>query len=532
LQAIGRQPAGPTEAQFEQLESQVEQLNTEIDQVLQDDKQILYDQQEMEDYLKQQSLDALSDSFVNLENQQQTIYAAFTSAVQDGTGGSFFSLPDIVASTTIMNDIANGIGCTEGAGGQLSCAQPIGLLINDTEQIIGSTAQGSGDVIKVPNFASQLFGAIQDYALEGFPQAGTETPGYDLPTQITLNNETIMAYLSQMATLVQQDSNILATLLYLKYYAPAAAGWESISIPVPGFNDNNSYDQNVAALNSFFSDAADAMHAAATGFLLSDNPGDPSSEGSYKNVKTLPGVSGGTWATSCNLYVWSGACTDASDAFTDGVFDGQHLAALCTSDGESTKAGPLDLITRCYDASTDEPVMAQTGSPYLECQYLSQTNIVTAAPVDNNVAEYASGYGPPDYVTPSVDTGYELEVYGSMPVLTPGSGSFGLTWPDPHQSYISQMVQVNFPNGERAMFNISAQASQLIEVQCGNDYQEGNWCCFNNSGEEPEAAAGGWKGGGYSELYLSSPSTLLTVLVRLDGGGGIHQPYLHLEAQE
>jgi hypothetical protein len=531
LQAIGLQPAGVTQAQFEQLEGQMAQMNTEINQVLQDDQQILYDQAEMEAYMKQASLDALSDSFVNLENPQQTIYAAFVSAVQDGTGGPFFSLPDIIASASIMDEIANAIGCTEGAGGELTCTQPINLLINDTEQIIGSTAQGAGEIITVPNFASQLFGAIQTYALENFPRAGTLTSGYDLPTQITLNNETLMAYLSQMASLVQQDSNILSTLLYLKYYAPASAGWESISIPVPGFNDNNTYDQNMTALNTFFSDAANAMHASATSFLLSDNPGDPSSAGTYKNVKTLPGVSEGTWAAGCNLYVWSGASTAASGGFTDGVFDGQHLAALCTCNGETVTTLPLDLISRCYDASTDQPVMTQIGTSYLECQYLSQTNIVTAAPFDNSVAGYGSGYAPPDYVSQDFDAGYDAEVYGSTPVLTPGSNSFGLTWPDSHQSYVSQMVQVNFPNGERAMFNISAQASQLIEVQCGDGMGNANWGCMDNSGEEPEACAGGWKGGGYSQLTLMSPSTAMSVLVRVDGGGGIHQPYLHLEAQ-
>ncbi len=145
LTAIGLTPAGPTEKQFEQLESQMAQLNTKFNKVMKDDQQILYNQEEMEVYMKAQSLEELSDSFNNLENQEQTIYVAFTSAVQDGTGGSFFSLQQIAASASIMNDIANGIGCTSGAGGELDCSGPISLLINDTENIIGKAAQaGSG----------------------------------------------------------------------------------------------------------------------------------------------------------------------------------------------------------------------------------------------------------------------------------------------------------------------------------------------------------------------------------------------------
>ncbi len=156
------------------------------------------------------------------------------------------------------------------------------------------------------------------------------------------SNETIMPYVAQISLLLQQDYNIMATLLFLKYWAnvdpcsdsptPVASNaWAAILLPYDGFNDSNSAKENLANLDKAYGDFFEQLDAAATECLVSDDPSDPGTAGPYKNLKTWQGVSGGAWTSDCNLYVWSGSSLDANAAFS-GSFDGETLASQCWVD--------------------------------------------------------------------------------------------------------------------------------------------------------------------------------------------------------
>ena len=338
----------PSSAAFEQLQTQLTQLNDKIDQLVQQELQTYIAVNQLSDYMQKMSLNDLNNSFMKMQNRSQTFYFAFNSAVQNQTGGAVFTWQQITESPTIMNNLANGLGCVSGAGGQLSCAIPINFMINDTLNIVGKGNQG-GEIIGVSNFASQLFSAVQTYSLQGFPQAGTNNPSYNLSANMDRNNETVMAYLGQMINVLQQDSNMLNTLLYLRYYAPSSAGFATITIPITGFNSYNTYEQNKQALDTFFASQTETLRQNAQNYLISDNPLQPESAGIYKNAKTINGITGGNWSKGCNLYTWSGASSESNMGYTLGNYTGSKISQALCYDNQDIALGKynLDLAASC-----------------------------------------------------------------------------------------------------------------------------------------------------------------------------------------
>ena len=331
-----------TAQSFEKMQAQLTELNGKIDQLLLTQMQTYIAVNQLSNYMQRMSLNDLNNSFMKMQNRSQTFYFAFNSAVQNQTGGEFFTWEQIADSQRIMTNLANGLGCGAGAGGQLSCATPINLMINDTLNIVGKGNQG-GEIIGVSNFASQLFSAVQTYSLQGFPQAGTNNPNYNLALTMDRHNETVMAYLGQMINVLQQDSNILNTLLYLRYYAPSSAGFASISIPVPGFNSYNSYEQNKLALDTFFATQTETLRQNAQSYLISDNPLQPESAGIYKNAKTIGGMSGGNWTKSCNMYIWTGASNESNMGYKLANYTGAKITQALCYDNQSLAMGKFDL---------------------------------------------------------------------------------------------------------------------------------------------------------------------------------------------
>lgn len=534
LQALGLQPSGPTAAQFNALEAEVNQLSSQIATVIQEEQAIIFQISQLSDYLQKQSLDTLNDSFNAMENQQNTVYMNFVSAVQDGTGGPVFPWSQIVQTSTIMDNIANGIGCVAGAGGNLDCQTPINLLINDALNLTSSPVQPvSGAVFNVPNFASQLFGAIQSYALEGFPQAGS-TSSYNVSGQMTYNDETMMAYLSQMVTTAQQGYDILATLLYLKYNAPLSAGFVNISIPVPGYNDNNSYEQNATALACFYYYESEqcsglsgpgviqTLQANATASILSDNPGNPSQSGSYTNVKTLHGVSGGTWTHSCNLYVWSGASTLANQGYS-GAWSGTSLTTQCFSGSPPplVVGYTIDLSSACASASSANlSFYSGLNASNLQASQLQCNNLNPggySAPGWNNDAGYEFGadWSPDEdwYLginTPGFgDSPYTGPIEGPLSQSSDWSG-WGINYKKVPGMAFSSIWQYNLPSGLIGTFAVLGQDGEYtttgvyLQVLC----LEGDQWCSQLPGEGP-GGGGGQLGAGYSSICIGHQTVTL-----------------------
>ena len=429
-------------ASFEQMEAQFSILNAKIDQLLQQQAQTYVAVNQLSNYMQKMALNDLNNSFMKMQNRNQTFYFAFTSTVQNQTGGEFFSWEQISESPTIMHNLANGLGCVSGAGGHLSCAIPINLMINDTLNIVGKGNQG-GEIIGVSNFASQLFSSIQTYSLQNFPTLGSNNPNYTLGSNLQRNNESIMAYLGQMVNLLQQDYTMLNTLLYLRYFAPTSAGFSTITIPIPGFNSYNTYEQNKQAIDVFYESQIKTLQQNAQSYLISDNPLQPESAGIYKNAKTLPGVTGGNWNKGCNIYVWSGASNESNMGYTLGNFTGSKISQALCHDKSGLAIGKYDI-----------DVAASCNSPQNSVSWYYGKNphnqIFGTLQCDNFKPNYGSGQ------VPSWNDSGAIGSYRLTEVLSAGGaflqGRIGISLTNPQTSMYQlsgfyQGAQYGFQHG-------------------------------------------------------------------------------------
>lgn len=346
LKAIGMAPV--TDTQFNQLETQMSDLSGQIQILINTDTQIYYSINNMQNYLENSSFNTLINEFNQLFDNNSIYYSGFVNATQiSESPATFYSFNQIVSSTQILQNLSSALNCNPTVSGGVSC---VGLTnaYEDTLNIIGqSSGSTTLNTFNVLNFAGQLFNAVQTKSLQGFPSAGNQN-NYNLSNQMIMNNETIMAYLSQISLVLQQDYNMLSTMLYIKYNAESRAGFSGLTFPVSGMLDSESYAYNMQVLNQTYQDYFNTLHNIAAQYILSDNPNNPESAGAYTNVKTLAGVTGGNWSQSCNLYVWSGASTESNQGY-NGTYNGGQLATQCFNNNQNIGNYALTMVEQCSD---------------------------------------------------------------------------------------------------------------------------------------------------------------------------------------
>jgi len=131
----------------------------------------------------------------------------------------------------------------------------------------------------------------------------------------------------------------------------------------------------------------------------------------------------------------------------------------------------------------------------------------------NKIGGYCDSYSG-SYMD-KIDVSRGIVVYGDQKVVKKDNS---LIAPTKKEASIDQFLQVNFSNKERALFQITRGASKLMKVLMG---EGGNyeWTYSNNTGKKPGTVTfgGGWKGGGYSEITLTSKSKEESVKIKIDG---------------
>lgn len=366
LSALGVTSDPATSEQFNELEAQLTGISTQLQTLVDGEDAILFSINEMETYLEQQQLGSLELSFANMQNSSQSAYNQFTAAVQDGTGGPFFTAQQIATSPTIQQELATAFNC---GVPPYSCSNVMAQINTDALNMVGETAANpsGGNVIRSANYANYLFEAIQTLALQDMPAAGT-TSDFNLSQQLTSSNESITAYMTQVAILLQQSYNIQSIMLYLKYCAntsssqcdtasatpsptPSSNPWADIDLAYSGFNDNNTALQNATNLTNTYSQMFTQLNEIATAYLISDNIADPAQSSGLAPAKTLPGVSGGQWVNSCNLYVWSGS-NPTGQSF-DGTWTGNSLGAQCYQGSNQIPTAPIVMTQTCGDGDAN-----------------------------------------------------------------------------------------------------------------------------------------------------------------------------------
>ncbi len=497
LQDIGIQPAGATEVQFDQLENQMSVLSSQIQSLINTSTQIYYSINNMQNYLDNGSFNTLSNEFSQLFNNTSVYYNGFINATMISESPAvFYNFQQITTSANILQNLSSGLDCGSTASGGVSCTG----LINAYEDTLNIIGQSSGNIttntFNTSNFAAQLFQAIQTKSLENFPSAGNQN-NYNLSSQITMNNETILAYLSQVSGVLQQDYNMLATMLYVKYNAPESAGFSGLTFPVAGMIDTQSYAYNMQVLNNTYSNYFTQLHNTASQYILSDNPNNPESAGNYKNVKTLSGVSGGTWSQNCNLYVWSGADSESSQGY-NGSYNGGQITAQCFSNNQNIGQYSLTMVQQCSDGH--DPISFYYGANasnnnvgQLQCQ---QTMNAPTGPFWNSSSWYGN-FGITtahcsDFGCSNGNIGINAQGFNNYPgtnswaaiagvfAVNSGFATWGVDGNNIHGTFASGVFQYITPEGLVDYFAVLLNGNPMgtseswqMQLQCVNNDQ---WC--------------------------------------------------------
>ncbi len=306
-----------------------------------------------------------STVLAEIVDPQDTAYQMFNNALIDASSPTgYFPLPEILSNAFVQAQIAQSAGCIQQSSGQFQCTG-LGALYGDAVSLVGLPGPAGG-LVTEPNLADDVFRTIGTQGVVGFPQAGTAAAtSYSMATALDQNNQTVVGYLTQFATVLQANYTMMASLLVLEYCAAGPGGsvpalctqegnptWTTpisnpglatpspsgsispfalVDFPWSGYSDQNSLQQNLTALNNDYTSMFNTLGAAADAQILSDSPLQPAPAGTSwpttHQVSTLPGMPGGNWSTACAVYVWSGLFGDA-DGFT-GTWDGLTLQPEC-----------------------------------------------------------------------------------------------------------------------------------------------------------------------------------------------------------
>lgn len=388
------------------------------------------------------------------------------------------------------------------------------------------------------SYLSVLFEATQQYLLaDKLPQVGGQSTS--LKTVVDQYNEGLMNQYAYVLLSLQKFFIIEQALVYMgssdtknDVCITALDGlWvqhdtDSITImntyAVNLKNLQSSYNNIIKVVKNVFNEAiiSDKIEGYSTPKSDPDitKPWIATIEINTKIINALGNqnyIPGGDWKNdACILYQWDGF-SDWNQIFK-GDFDGSVLTGQCTYNGK-TASSTLDMNTRCYDGGQDTPNMTQTANPYLECEYLNTANLMSLNPVNN----ISSGYYPGNrnaHFDPQLIVRDYIAIHNDNTIyFKPTSYASG--------SHISQFIQVNFDNNERALVQFDAKSwdcsggdCHYCSVQCGTSkgvQGQVYWACGGNHSSDDPANPGT----GDSEQDITSASGEETVQIRIDGGG-------------
>ena len=369
-------------------------------------------------------------------------------------------------------------------------------------------------------------------------------------------NEGVINQFIEVLIALQQFYLYEQAILYLGQDGEDGCSAESgfnVWVQEKGFSQSSPFWKNALHLKFIFLQRVRTITAFFNDQLISDpidgntrpldfteptlNDSKWTSAAKFKN-EDWGSMPGGNWADSCAFYQWYGFTDFNSDDDPPfrGKYDGVSLKVECTYNGNTAESKIK--FEHCHERKKDHPVMAETTSPYIVCNELSQGHLVKKSyNWYDEYGGYASGFGFPSTIKTDFSQDYSLMLLDKPEVLEDEGwpDKYELLWPNTHTLLLSEMVQVVFPNKERALFDILTSDFELVQVQCGTDKgetpEQWQWNCYDNKGDEPGlGSGGGYDTGGHSELNLTSPSQECEVRVHVGGDGhGSAQPLLTLE---
>lgn len=385
------------------------------------------------------------------------------------------------------------------------------------------------------SYLSVLFEATQQYLLaDKLPQVGGQSTS--LKSVLDQYNEGLMNQYAYVLLTLQKFFILEQTLIYMgssdtkKDLCNLALDSLWVQHDTDSITPKNTYAVNLKNLQSAYDAVIKTVKNAFNSAIVSDKidgNDTPKSDSDITkpwiatidiNTKIINAlgkqnyIPEGDWnKDACILYQWNGF-SDWDTTF-QGDFDGSILTAQCTYGG-NTASSTLDMNTRCYDGSNDTPVMTQTTSPYLECQYLSTANLMSI----NKVNTVQTGFWPGNrnaHLDPQLVIRDHIAFSDDNTIyFKPTSYASG--------SYVSQFLQVNFDNGEKALVQFDAKSwdcsggdCHYCSVQCGSSkgvQGQAYWSCGgNHSTDNPDYMTGD------SEQNITSASGEQSVQIRVDG---------------
>jgi hypothetical protein len=492
--SIGLEKTPKYELQLNEIIESVNELNKKVNQVIetlddiQEFEKMIYTQMEKNNYKNNQK-------FLNTILTLEGVYwDQFVNATGEKT------LEELAKDTNSLKSLAT-------------------LLTNDylsrltiQSNMLSNTTDGSPVI--------EFLSSKKDYVDSLIPKQGKENKD-DLISILNLSNETLMNFYYQSLNALQCIYIIQKTALYLKYNSKNNT-LQKITLAESNIKNESDFETNDNNLYEDYEKKFNNLETLINASVVSDICDQDFKVG--QRAIDYKGVPKGDWVKDCILYAWCGVANENNTYV--GFYNGIKLTAKGTHN-ERSNISTLDL-NKANEPSLDKPVLTYTRSPYLECEFLKQNSMTFVAKRDvKNSGGYCDSYS--GSRMNSIDVSDGIIIYGSQTVV---KSNKSLLTPTSRQASIDQFLQVNFSNKERALFQITRGAYELILVLMGKggNYE---WTYSNNTGKEPDAVSGGWKGGGYSEITLTSKSKEESVKIKVDGekykvGKNYYQPTLSL----
>ena len=532
---------GKQKKEFQEITSQLNQIQSTLTEEEAQIKIIVQDFDDLAQWITETDYEQTKDEF---------------QALQDTNLASWNTFSNIVGSKTLADIAGDATQC-----GQLSdfysnhtLVMPLGENL-DPSAAIPEAVPIIGDdwnkALKEDSGLDVLFRYASIQLANQLPKQGSDPDEtkQEQPAQDNFEeyNEGVINQFIEVLIALQQFYLYEQAIIYLGRDEDKGGCIDGFSTWVgeDDISQDNPFDDNVRLLQKIFLDRLATITAFFNDQLISDpidgntKPLDftesPLSDSEWTSAAKFKrddcnSMPGGDWADNCVFYQWYGFTDFSSDEYElfQGKYDGVSLQVECRHNGETAES-EIE-FENCHHES-DTPVMAEATPPYIVCNELAKGSLVEAnSKWNNDAGGYASGHGYPSTIKTDFSDGYSFNVLSVKTPIVLDTGSstgnstdeYKLLWPS--DTYLlSEMVQVVFPNKERALFDILTNDTELVQVQCGGKDQgktpeQWQWNCSHNEGNKPnQTPHGDWKQGGHSQLNLTSPSQECEVRVKVGG---------------
>lgn len=393
------------------------------------------------------------------------------------------------------------------------------------------------------NSIHSLFVSHKKYLNTIVPIRGEKTQ--DLIPEIDNGNEALLSMVYDFVY-TQQKSYILQRIaLLLTVHAPDESPLRFLTIPEQGIFSSNTFKNNLKALDKDYSEKVQSIiNLSLTEGFISDEYNVASFGKIMLDTSTsIQSVPKGQWQNNCDLYIWGGAVNDSKETI-QGMYDGKNLAVYCSNPEKAIQKHKTVLdLSSCFNPNTDNPVVTSTNPSYIACELLggkfSFKKYKTSIGYSPNKSKFFESLVFDDNTFNNQEKdrfSFQItERYHTHPVLDPEKTTvvsddiYGgiidnptyivMNKPEDYGDWNAQILQYNFENGERMLFQLTyflnpadAVSYHMFSLSCG-DYSGGWKCKESGTKVTPKHR----NGAGSSSLEVSSPSGEISCFINLDG---------------